>query len=75
MPTTMPIGFDGLLMQSRESRSSQEQRVVQRCLCYYKFNMWTSLTLTTASRSNWLTIVRRIQGGARFARRCELTSI
>jgi hypothetical protein len=62
MLTTMPIGFDGLLMQSRESRPSQEQRMVQKCLCYCKSSIWTSLTLTTASKSDWMTIVRRIRG-------------
>jgi hypothetical protein len=67
--------FDGLLMQSRESRPSQEQQMVQKCLCYCKFSIWTSLTLTTAFKSDWMTIVRRIRGGARFARRCELTRI
>jgi len=75
MLTTMPIRFDGLLMQNRENRPSQEQRMVQKCLCYSKSSIWTSLTLTTASKSDWMTIVRRIRGGARFARRCELTRI
>ncbi len=75
MPTTMPIGFDGWLMQSRENRSSQERRMMQRYLCYCKFSIWTSLTLTTTSRSDWLKIARQSLGGERFARRCGLTRI
>jgi len=75
MPTTMPIEFDGLLMQNRERRPSQDQRMVQKCLCYCKSSIWTSLTLTIAPKSDWMTIIRRIRGGARFARRCELTKI
>jgi len=52
MQMTTPIGFNGLLMQSGENRSSLGQGKVQKCLCYCKSNMRTSLTLTTTSKRN-----------------------
>ncbi len=77
MLTTTPIGLGGFLMQSNDGRLSLEPRIAQKCLYYYKSNKWALLTLTTASRSSWryLTIVRQVQGGERFARRFELIKI
>jgi len=52
MQMTTPIRFNGLLMQSGESRSSLGQGKVQKCLCYCKSSMKTLLTLITASKHN-----------------------
>jgi len=73
----MLIGLGGFLMQSRESRLSLEPRIAQKCLYYYKSSKWTLLTLITASKSSWryLTTVRQVRGGERFAKGFELIKI